>query len=146
MPTAARVIAALCLAALAWLVSDMVKPLFEEGKTFGNFNLINAVVGFLVGWQVVGARAGRGMGAAINNGLTGGVVMLFWALLLHSSYKMFQVSMRGRYDGAFEAAAAAFQIMFEFATLIATPLIITTLVVGSALSGLFAEYTSRRAS
>ena len=146
MPTAARLIAALCLAALAWLLSDMVKPLFEEDKNFGSFNLINAGLGLVVGWQVIGSRAGRGMGAAINNGLTGGVLLLFWALLLHSSYKMFQVSMRGRYDGAFEAAAAIFQIMADYAVLIATPLILFTLIVGAALSGLFAEFTSKRAS
>lgn len=146
MPTAARVIAAFCLAALAWLVSDMIKPLFDENKNFGNFNLINLAIGVAVGWQVIGSRAGRGMGSAINNGLTGGVLLLFWALLFHSGYKMFQLSMRGRYDGAFEAAAAVFQIMAENAILIATPLILTTLVVGSALSGLLAEFTSKRIS
>ena len=146
MPTAARVIAAFCLAALAWLVSDQIKPLFDEDKNFGNFNLINLAIGAVVGWQVIGSRAGRGTSAAINNGLTGGVLLVFWALLFHSSYKMFQVSMRGRYDGAFEAGAAIFQIMAENAILIATPLIITTLLVGSAVSGLLAEFTAKRVS
>lgn len=146
MPTAARLIAALCFAAMAWLVSDMIKPLFEEDKNFGNFNLINAVIGFCVGWTVVGSRAGRGKTAAINNGLTGGFLLVFWTLLLHSSYKMFQVSMRGRYDGAFDAAGAIFQIMSENAILIATPLIVTTLLVGSAISGLLTEFTAKRAS
>ncbi len=146
MPTAARMIAALCFAALAWLVSDMIKPQFDEDKNFGNFNLINAGIGFLIGWQAVGSRAGRDMGAAINNGLTGGVLEVFWTLLLHSSYKMFQISMRGRYDGAFDAAAAIFQIMAEHALYLATPLIITTLIVGSAVSGLLAEFTAKRAS
>ena len=146
MPTAARITAALCLAALAWLISDMIKPLFEEDKNFGNFNLINLCLGFLVGWQVVGSRAGRGMGAAINNGLTGGVVLLFWALFFHSGYQMFKRSMRGRYDGPFEAAAASLQLMSEYAILIATPLIILTLIVGAAISGIFAEMVSKRSS
>lgn len=146
MPTAARLTAALCLAALAWLVSDMIKPLFEEDKNFGNFNLVNFALGFVVGWQVIGSRAGRGMGAGINNGMTGGVVLVFWGLLLHAFYKMFHVSMRGRYDGAFDAASGGFQIMTDYAILIATPLIILTIIVGSAVTGVFAEMISRRAS
>ena len=124
----------------------MIKPLFEDDKNFGNFNLVNFGLGVLVGWQVIGSRAGRGIGAGINNGLTGGVVLLFWALLLHSFYKMFNVSMRGRYDGAFDAASAGFQIMSDYAILIATPLIILTIIVGSAVTGIFAEMISRRAS
>ena len=76
MPTAARFVAALCLAVLAWVVSEQIKPLFDEDKAFGNFNLINFVIAVAVGWQVIGSRAGRGLSAAINNGLTGGT---FWS-------------------------------------------------------------------
>ncbi len=146
MPTASRVIAGLCLAALAWLVSEQIKLLFEEDKAFGNFNLINLCIGLIVGWQVVGSRAGRGMIAAINNGLTGGIVLVFWCLLGHSAVRMFELSMRNRYDGAFEALAAVFQMMAENGLMIATPVIIGTLVIGSCLSGLLAEMTSKRAS
>ncbi len=146
MPTAARVIAALCLAALAWIISEQIKPLFDEDKAFGNFNLINVVIAFVVGWQVIGSRAGRGLSSAINNGLTGGIVLFFWASLAHAGIEMFERSMRGRYDGAFEALAAMFQIMAENAVLIATPLIICTFLVGSALAGVLAEFTSKRAS
>ncbi|WP_439142374.1 TrgA family protein [Planktotalea sp.] len=146
MPTAARVIAALCLAALAWLVSEQIKELFEDDKPFGNFNLINTGIALVVGWQVVGSRAGRGMSAAINNGLTGGIMLFLWCSLAHGAIEMFERSMRNRYDGALEALAAMFQLIAENAILVATPLILGTLVVGSALSGLFAEFTAKRAS
>lgn len=146
MPTASRLLAALALAALAWLVSDLIKPLFDEDKDFGNFNLINLVLGLLIGWQFIGSRAGRGLSAAINNGFTGGVVLLFWGLLSHSSVKMIELSMRKRYDGWFEAVAAVFKIMAENAVLIATPAILGTLVMGSIASGVLAELVSERAS
>jgi hypothetical protein len=146
MPTAARVIAALCPAVLAWIVSEQIKELFEEDKPFGNFNLINLVLAFVVGWQVIGSRAGRGMAAAINNDLTGGIMLFLWVSLAHASIEMFERSMRNRYDGAFEALAAMFQLMAENAVLVATPLILGTLVVGSALSGFAAEFTAKRAS
>lgn len=144
MPTASRLIAALCLAGLAWLVSDMIKPLFEEGKDFGNFNLINLVIGALTGWQVVGSRAGRGYAAGFSNGLTGGIVLVFWGLLIHSAVRMFEISMRGRYDGFFDAFGAAVEIMGDNALLIATPAILGTLFAGSILSGLLAEFVNRQ--
>lgn len=124
----------------------MVKPLFEEDKQFGNFSLINFAIGLIVGWRTIGSRAGRGIAAGINNGLTGGIVLYFWVLFLHSSYKMFQVSMRGRYDGAFDAAGAALEIMYDNAIITGSVPVITTLVVGSVLSGLFAELTEKRVS
>ena len=146
MPTASRLIAALCLAALAWVLSEMVKPLFEENKQFGNFSIINVAIGLIVGWRVIGSRAGRGIAASINNGLTGGLVLYFWVLFLHSGYKMFQVSMRGRYDGAFDAAGAVFDIMYENAVTTATGLVIISLVLGSVMTGVVAEFTAERAS
>lgn len=143
MPTASRLVAAVLLAGLAWLVSEQIKPLFLEGTAFGWFNHINALFGLVIGWQVIGSRAGRGMSAAISNGLTAGVILVFWGLLVHSGIEMFEKSMRLRYDGAFEAFAAVFQIMSEYAVLIATPLIITTLVVGSCIAGVVAEWVER---
>lgn len=139
MPTAARLCAAVLLAALGWWVSELIKPLFLEGTAFGRFSLINAGLGLVIGWQVIGSRAGRGYSAAIGNGLTGGAVMVFWGLLLQSSYKMFENATRLRYDGAFEALAAVFQIMADNAILMATPMILGTLVVGSIAAGVVSE-------
>ena len=54
--------------------------------------------------------------------------------------------MRGRYGGAFEAFSAIFEMMVENGILIATPLIIGALVIGSVASGVIAEMTNKRAS
>ena len=146
MPTAARFIAALCLAVLAWVVSEQIKSLFDEDKAFGNFNFINLAIAVVIGWQVIGSRARRGLSAAINNGLTGGIVLVFWCLLAHSAIRMIEIPMRGRYDGAFEVFAATFETMVENGILIGTPLIVGTLVIGSIASGVIAEMTNKRAS
>ena len=146
MPTTARFIAALCLAVLAWVVSEQIKPFFDEDKAFENFNLINLAFAVAIGWQVIGLRAGRGLSAAINNGLTGGVVLLFWCLLAHPTIRMFEILMQGHYGGAFEAFSSIYEMMVENWILIATPLIIGTLVIGSVASGVFAEMTNKRAS
>ena len=54
--------------------------------------------------------------------------------------------MRGRYGGACEAFSAIFEMMVENGILIATPLIIGALVIGSVASGVIAELTNKRAS
>ena len=146
MPTAARCVAALCLAVLALLVSELIKPLFEEDKAFGYFTHINVALGVVIGWQVIGSRVGRGWMAGINNGLTGGIVLVFWGLLIHSSVRMFELSMRNRYDGAFEAIAAVFEMISEYAVMIATPTILASLLVGSIAAGLISEVTNKFAS
>ena len=73
-------------------------------------------------------------------------MLCLWCSLAYGAIEMFGRSMRNRYDGALEALAAMFQLIAENAILVATPLILGTLVVGSALSGLFAEFTAKRAS
>ena len=61
MPTAARLMAALCLAVVGLVVSEMVKPLMPESTDFGYFVQVNIVLGLGVGWFVMGRRAGRGI-------------------------------------------------------------------------------------
>lgn len=146
MPTAARLVAGLCLAGVGWFVSQLIMPLMPEGTAFGWFSVLNAALGLVIGWQVIGSRAGRGISAAISNGLTAGVVLLLWGLFLQSSYKMFNLSMRGRYDGAFEAGADVFNRMVEFGAIIATPAVLGALVLGAVMSGIIAEITGRFAS
>ncbi|WP_319824081.1 TrgA family protein [Thalassovita sp.] len=143
MPTAARLIAALVLAATAWAVSQTVKPYLPEGTQFGWFDYVNAGLGVIFGWRTVGARAGRGMSAAIGNGLTGMVVMVFWALFVQSAYKMVGNSLRRWYDGPVEALLDMFQIGFDWAQLLINPDVAGLLIVGGILAGVLSELASR---
>lgn len=143
MPTGARLTAALCLAFLAFVVSSQVMPLMPEGTDFGYFTHVNVILGVICGWRVIGSRAGRGIVPAINNGITGTAVMVFWALFIQGSYEMFRLAMRNRYDGPFEALSAVFVIGLDYAIVIAVPLVIATLLAGGVASGLAAERASR---
>lgn len=144
MPTAARLVAAAGLALIAFLVSGMVIPLLPEGLDMGYFTQINIAVGAVSGWVVMGKRAGRGTVPAINNGLGGVAVMLFWALFIYGSIEMFDRAMRNRYGGPFEAVAAIFELIAEYGLLISTVNIIATVVIGGILTGLATESASRR--
>jgi len=143
MPTAAKLMAAVCLAAVGYILSLMVMPLMPESTDFGYFIPLNIVLGLLAGWFVMGRRAGRGSTAAINNGLTGVFVLLVWGVAVQSIHEMIRLAMRNRYDGPFEAIVAVFQIGAEYAVIIATIPIAVVAVIASVISGVFVEFAHK---
>ncbi|MEP5630985.1 MAG: TrgA family protein [Tateyamaria sp.] len=143
MPDAAKLVGGLGIAILAFIVSGMIMPLFEEDMNFGYFTHVNVVVGFLVGWIVMGSRAGRGIVSAVNVGLTSSVVLVFWGLFIQSCNEMTRLAMRNRYDGPFEALTAIFEISAEWALLMATVPIWATLLIGGAIVGFATEFAWR---
>ncbi|WP_227269565.1 TrgA family protein [Roseobacter weihaiensis] len=143
MPDAARLIAAICIGAVAYVVSLQIKPLMPESTDFGAFAYMNAILGIACGWTVMGKRAGRGIAAAINNGLGGALVLVIWGLFLHSCYQMFDRAMSNWYNGFFDAMAAIFQFMAEYALVMLDPLVIFSLAAGGVLAGLATEYAWR---
>lgn len=143
MPDAARLVAALCLALIAFVVSGQIMPLMPEGTDFGYFTLVNIGLGLLCGWIVMGKRAGKGITAAINNGVTGVAALVFWGLFVQGVNEMVRLAMRNRYDGPFEAIGAVFQIGAEYAMVMLVPQIIATLLIGALAAGLATEYAWR---
>lgn len=146
MPTAPKLVAAVLFAVLAWFVSDLYKPLLPEGTQVGLLSPVNAVFGMLMGWQVMGRRAGDTMRAAFGYGLTTAAVIVFWALLFWSGYVMVRRSTRLYYDGPMEALTDMFGLMVEYARLGATPEVIGSLVVGALVFGWLTEQVARRFS
>ncbi len=144
MPSASRLVAAVCLMVVAFLVSSMIIDNGEEGKDYGYFTYVNVALGWICGWAIMGKRAGRGWTAGINNGLTGVVSLVFWALFVQGCYEMFRLAMRHRYDGPFEALLAIFKIGVDYGQLLLVPEILITLGVGAVLTGLLTEEASRR--
>lgn len=144
MPTAARLVAAVCLMFVAYFLSMLVIPLMPESTDFGYFVQVNLFLGLCIGWIVMGSRVGRGTTAAINNGLTGVFVLFLWGIGVQAINEMVRLAMRNRYDGPFEAIVAVFQIGAEWAYMIATVPIGVMAVVGGVITGLLAESASKR--
>ncbi|MGJ8604886.1 MAG: TrgA family protein [Marivita sp.] len=144
MPTAAKAVAALCLAALGYLASELVKTLLPEITNFGRFSEFNAIVGGFVGWIIVGTRAGRGTRDAIANGLTGVAALIFWSVFLHACLEMFQQAMKRRFDGPVEAFSAIFEIGIQYGGILMNPMMIATFLIGALLTGYFSEYAARQ--
>jgi len=145
MPSAARLMGAVCMAVLAFVLSGMVMPLMPESTDFGYFVPLNILLGLVIGWTVMGSRVGGDTTAAsINNGIAGAFVLLLWGIGLQACYEMFRLAMRNRYDDPFEALVAVFQIAAEYGLMIATVPIAIAIVVGAVISGLLTEFAHRR--
>lgn len=144
MPTASRLVAALCLAVLAFIVSGQIIDQAPEGTNFGKFTYVNIGLGIICGWVIMGRRAGRGATWAINNGLTGMAALVFWGLFVQGTNEMFRLAMRHRFDGPFEAVLAIFTLGVEFGQQLLVPHIIWTLLIGGVLSGVLTEAAWKR--
>lgn len=144
MPTAAKLVAALCLAVLAFVTSELIKPLMPASTQFGLFSYVNTAIGLITGWLVVGNRAGRGQVAAVSNGLTGVVALVFWCLFVHSTNEMVDLAMRHRYDGPVEAAVGIFELIVKYGTVMIDVRVIGTLLFGALLTGFLSEVVAGR--
>ena len=143
MPDAAKLMAAAGMAVLAFIVTGLIIPLFEEETNFGYFTHVNVILGAIVGWIVIGRRAGRGIVSAINVGITSSVVLVFWGLFIQSCNEMTRLALKNRYDDPFEAIIAIFQIGSEWAILMTTVLVWSTLLIGGIVVGLASEFAWR---
>ena len=144
MPTAPKLIAALLFAALAFFVSELVKPLLPEGTQFGIFSPFNAAVGAVMGWRISGARAGLSMRASLGYGITTAAITVFWCLFIWSGYLMVDASTRLRYSGPMEALQDMGSMMIEFAQTMATGPVLGSLLVGALVFGWLTEHVARR--
>lgn len=145
MPTSARLASALCLAALAFVVSQQVMALITEDMNFGYFVYVNMGIGAVCGWVVTGRRVGHGgVAAPVTNGLTGMLTMVFWCLFVQGVNEMLRLAMRNRFDGPFEAVFSVFEHMVEFGAILIDPLVLVVLFAGGAVTGLLAEHVWRR--
>ncbi len=144
MPTASRLVAALCLLVIAFLVSSMIINNGEEGKSYGWFTYVNMLLAVACGWVIMGKRAGRGWTAAVNNGLTGVAALVFWGLFVQGTYEMFSQAMRHRYGGPFEALLEIFKIGVAYGEQLLPSEILITLGIGAVVSGILTEIAFRR--
>ncbi|MCH2164720.1 MAG: TrgA family protein [Marinovum sp.] len=145
MPTAARLVSAICLALLAYIVSGQVMEVMPEATDFGVFVPLNIVIGLGVGWIWMGQNLGHGISHAISIGLTAAALLFLVGLFAQSSNEMMRLAMANRYDGAFEAIAGIFVEGLRFGQMMTVDIGIT-LAVGGIVSGLIANWFARRYS
>lgn len=144
MPTIARLVAALCLAAIGWIGSEIVRPTMPPETNFGWFNYVNAGIGLFCGWTVIGSRLGTGFTDAISTGLTGVGAMVFWVLFAHSCNQMLANALDRDYKGLMDALTGIFEIATEYAYYLLNLQLLGLLIGGGIVIGLLAETLHRR--
>ena len=146
MPTGGKLIAAIAFAALAYFLSDLVKPLLAdtEGTRVGMLSPVNAFIGWLMGWTIMGKGAGRTYYQSAGYAFTTLAATVFWCLLFWSGHKMLGASMNLRYDGPSEALQQMGVMFFEYLAIIAERSILITAAVGTLFVAWLTEFFARR--
>ncbi len=144
MPTGAKLIGALTFAALAYFLSDLIKPLLPEGTPTGRLSEVNAIVGMLMGWQVMGKGAGVTYRQSMGYGFTTMAAIVFWCLLVWSGHEMLKRSVKLYYDGPTEALQEMAQLYVDYAKTAAVQEVMIPAVVGVIFVSWLTEYFARR--
>lgn len=150
MPTAAKLVAGIGFAGVFAAASYLGEPLFLANAIPAprHFLPVNAVLAFVVGWQVLGGRASRRDGgsvaAGLSHGLTTLVVAVFWVLLVHGAVRMIEYALRKRYDGVVDAVVDVMGRMQEFGRILASPDVVIVLVAGALATGVIAAFAGAK--
>lgn len=144
MPTAARLLAALGMATVAFFAAEIYKPGLPPETIWGRFTTFCVIFGLLIGWFDLGRIVGRGYNAAITSGIRASAVLVFWCLIIFSIFVMIQKSLQKRYRDVSEALEGVFVLMADFgaALLRVEPMVV--LVVGGILVAMLAEWGHKR--
>lgn len=144
MPTAGRLSGAVIFALLGWYFATVSVPFFPESRPPDWWMSTCTIVGLLLGWRLVGTRAGHGYNPAFGIGLTAGAALGAWLLFILSVVQMIKNSMRLRYDGPMEAVVDTFNLMLEFAIQFQSVQLVLTLLIGGVLCAWITEAFGQR--
>ena len=144
MPTAARLVAALSLAALACLITLQLRPLLPEGTDVSKVAVVNAGLGIILGWWLVGTRTGCDFWGRVNNGVSGASALLLLGVLVQGAAKMTDHAYRRLFGDPFEALASILLFALDYFLVIAVPHVLMTVLLGGVLCGLLTEFAARR--
>ncbi len=146
MPTGGKLIAAIAFAALAYFISDLIKPLLvdTEGTRVGMLSPINALVGAAMGWTVMGNGAGKTYRQAFGFGLTTLAAIVFWCLLVWAGYKMLLRSIAQRYDGPVHALQGMAELFLDYGRMVAVSEVVIPAIIGALFMAWLTEFFARR--
>lgn len=144
MPTAARLIGALCFGLLGWCLAVIATPFLVDSVAPPAFVPAAIIVGLYVGWVYIGSRVTHGYLAAIGHGLTAAFLLGVMILYVHAFSIMVGKAMRRQYGGVMEAVLDTFDLTLREAERFADATLLGTLVIGALIFALIAEYVGRR--
>ncbi len=144
MPTAAKLVGAICFALVGALAAAALAPVLPDQFRAQWFVPANAAIGALVGWRVMGRAVGEGMRRALFAGLGTSAWLLFWALVIFSLREMLMRSLDRRYGNPTDALTNVIAIFEQFFRMAMIPEVVVILLAGGLIGGLLSELADRR--
>ena len=144
MPTGAKLVAAICFAAVGWILANYYAMNMPDASAAGPIREGAAVLGAIVGWMVMGPSVGKGYVEAAGSGIKTAVVLAVVALFALSLREMLDNSVKMRYDGALDAFRDVFHTMAERSQALLSLGVFGTLLIGGIIGGLLTENAGRR--
>lgn len=144
MPTAAKLVAAIILSLTGYLSAVAVHEFLPDGQPDKYLIPVSVVFPIFCAWRTLGRMVGGSYRAAINAGIYGVFVSIFFVVTAFAAGEMIKRSIRLRYDGPMEAIVSMFGLAVDYAALLLNPPVLITLVVGAIVAGLATEWTDRR--
>ncbi len=144
MPTAAKLVSGILMAALGWWVADLISGYLPAETRTGRFREISALLGLAVGWRFLGRRAVEGFSAAIAFGVGASAVLVFWMMLVFSGIEMTKRSLRKAYDSPMEAIQGMIDIAIGYFQFLTPMDVALTLILGGIGAAVLAFLVSRR--
>lgn len=144
MPTAAKLVAALSFAFVAWVVCIVIEGLLPEAQRVGRLYPVSIGVGALAGWFVSGAAARSSFFEAAATGLRTATVATICALFAFALGTMLDIAMRGLYQGPMEAVLDVFNEFMDFGALILNVPTLSAIAIGGVIAGMVTESAGRR--
>lgn len=144
MPTAAKLVAALCFAFLAWVVCIVIESVMPADQRVGQMYPVSIVAGGLCGWFISGAAKRARYIEASFTGIRTAIIAVLVSLLAFSVGTMLEISMRGRYRGPMEALLDIVNQFVDYASLLVSVEVAVVLLAGGAIAGMITESAGRR--
>jgi len=145
MPTAAKLVAGVIFAVLAFFAAQAYAAQLPATSSPAWMREIAAVTGAVLGWSTLGAKGRhQNFGKAAGAGLRTSLFIVIWALLFLAIYLMLKRSISGKYHGFVEALLSVFDIFYAQGRLLVQPDVLLILLAGGVLGGLATEWAARR--
>jgi hypothetical protein len=144
MPTGAKLMAAASFAVVGWVFANYYAMNMPDASAAGPIREGAAVIGALVGWQVMGPSVGKGYVEAAGAGVKTAVVLAVVALFLLALKEMLDNSVKMRYDGALDAILDVFDTAVKRSQALVSLGVFATLLIGGIVSGILTENAGRR--
>jgi len=142
--TSGKAAAGVGFAATAYIATNFYQMLLPEVQQGRWISPIAAVMGFIIGWRLMGNQVGTDLKSAARIGLGTSVWMFIWAVVLFASAEMVNRAMQRRTPDPGEAIGKVFEIIVDFTTTAMDFKVVATLVIGGMVAGVLAELANRR--